>query len=225
MVHWIAYPGWHDKSTRAKVLAGLSRNFCAGFTDLNPPFGVFCSKILLWFSWWRHLMETFSALLTLCAGIHRAPGNSPHKGQWRGALVFSSICAWINGWVNNREAGDLRHHRAHYDVIIMLVGYKLASTSHGDSDGLDPACTKIRKPYNPLRPKYSWLMITIGTKTRSKQHTQYAYFSRLPIISTNFVHRIRLTICNCTFSFWFIYVFNIIFLTIQDLIFIFSSFG
>ena len=35
-------------------------------------------------------------------GIHRSPVNSPHKGQWRGALMFSLICAWINGWVNNR---------------------------------------------------------------------------------------------------------------------------
>ena len=42
-----------------------------------------------------------------------------HKGQWRGALVFSLICAWINGWVNNREAGNLNRHRAHYDVIVM----------------------------------------------------------------------------------------------------------
>ena len=53
-------------------------------------------------------------------GIHRSPVNSPHKGQWRGALVFSLICAWINGQVNNREVGDLRRHRAHYDVIVML---------------------------------------------------------------------------------------------------------
>ena len=35
----------------------------------------------------------------------------PHKGQWRGALMFSLICARINGWVNNREAGDLRRHQ------------------------------------------------------------------------------------------------------------------
>ena len=40
-------------------------------------------------------------------GIHRSPVNSPHKGQWREALMFSLICARINGWVNNREAGDL----------------------------------------------------------------------------------------------------------------------
>ena len=52
-------------------------------------------------------------------GIHRSPVNSPHKGQWRGALMFALIRVWINGWVNNREAGDLRRHRAHYDVIVM----------------------------------------------------------------------------------------------------------
>ena len=52
-------------------------------------------------------------------GIHRSPVNSPHKGQWRGALMFSLICAWINAWVNTREAGDLRCHRAHYDVTVM----------------------------------------------------------------------------------------------------------
>ena len=45
--------------------------------------------------------------------------NSPHKGQWLAALMFSFIWAWINGWINNREAGDLRHHCAHYDVTVM----------------------------------------------------------------------------------------------------------
>ena len=53
-------------------------------------------------------------------GIHRSPVNSPHEGQWRGALMFSLICVCINGWVNNREAGDLRRHRADYDVIVMI---------------------------------------------------------------------------------------------------------
>ena len=53
--------------------------------------------------------------------FHRLPVNSPHKGQWRGALVFSLICAWINGWVNNHEAGYLRRHRPHYDVIVMAT--------------------------------------------------------------------------------------------------------
>ena len=59
-------------------------------------------------TWWRHQMETFSALLALCAGNSPVPVNSPHKGQWRGALMFALICIWRNDWVNNREAGDLR---------------------------------------------------------------------------------------------------------------------
>ena len=71
------------------------------------------------FPWWRHQMETFSALLALCAGNSPVPVDSPHKGQWRGALMFSLIYAWINDWVNNREAGDLRRQRGHCDVIVM----------------------------------------------------------------------------------------------------------
>ena len=71
--------------------------------------------------WWRHQMETFSALLAILRGIHRSPVNSLHKGQWRGALMFSLICVWINGWSNNREAGDLRRYRAHYDVTVMNI--------------------------------------------------------------------------------------------------------
>ena len=63
--------------------------------------------------WWRHQMETLSALLAICAG------NSPHTKASDGALVFSLICAWINGWVNNGEASDLRRHHAHYDVPVM----------------------------------------------------------------------------------------------------------
>ena len=71
-------------------------------------------------SWWRRQMEIFSELLALCAGNSQWPVNSPHKGQWRRALMFSLICPWINGWVNNREAGDMRWHRVHYDVIVMI---------------------------------------------------------------------------------------------------------
>ena len=69
--------------------------------------------------WWRHQMETFSTLLAIYAGNSPVPVNSPHKGQWHGALMFSLICVWINSWVNNREAGDLRCYYAHYDVIVV----------------------------------------------------------------------------------------------------------
>ena len=65
-------------------------------------------------------------------GIHRSPVNSPQRGQWRGALMFSLISVWINGWVNSGEAGDLRRHRAHYDVIIMetKVSYRCLIDIH-----------------------------------------------------------------------------------------------
>ena len=36
--------------------------------------------------------------------------------------MFSLIYAWINDWVNSREAGDLRRQRGHYDVILMDMG-------------------------------------------------------------------------------------------------------
>ena len=54
-------------------------------------------------------------------GIHQSPVNSPHKGQWHGALMFSLISTWLNGQVNNWEAGDLRRHLPHYDVTVMNI--------------------------------------------------------------------------------------------------------
>ena len=84
------------------------------------PFVTLCS-----ISWPGHhddviKWKQFPRYWPFVRGIHRSPVNSPHKGQWRGALMLCLICAWINGWVNNRETGDLRRHRAHYDVIVMM---------------------------------------------------------------------------------------------------------
>ena len=79
----------------------------------------------------KHLLKSCQIMMTssngniFCVaghfvrGIHRSPVNNLHKGQWRGALMFSLICVWINGWVNNPEAGDLRHYRSHYDVTVI----------------------------------------------------------------------------------------------------------
>ena len=73
---------------------------------------------------WRHddviTWKLFPRYWPFVRGIHRSPVNSPHKGHWRGALMFSLLCAWINGWVYNVEAGKLRRHCAHYDVIVMV---------------------------------------------------------------------------------------------------------
>ena len=32
---------------------------------------------------------------------------------------FDVFCAWIKGWENNLEFGDLRHQSAHFDVTVM----------------------------------------------------------------------------------------------------------
>ena len=77
---------------------------------------------------WKH----FPRYWPFVRGIHRSPVNSPHKGQWRGALMFSLIWAWITGWVNNREAGDLSRHRGHYDVNVM-----------GSDNGLAPRRRRV----------------------------------------------------------------------------------
>ena len=67
---------------------------------------------------YHHCMMTSSN-----GNIFRVTGpfcvDSPHKGQWRWALIFSLIYAWINDWANNRETGDLRRYRGYYDVIVM----------------------------------------------------------------------------------------------------------
>ena len=64
---------------------------------------------------WKH----FPRYRPFVWGIHRSPVNSLHKGQWHGALMLSLIYVWINDWVNNHEADDLRCYRAHYDVSVM----------------------------------------------------------------------------------------------------------
>ena len=68
---------------------------------------------------WKH----FPRYWPFVRGIHRSPVNSPHKGQWRGALMFSLICAWINGWVNNRETGDwsLWRHSNAWKINLWLL--------------------------------------------------------------------------------------------------------
>ena len=74
-------------------------------------------------------METFSALLALCAGNSPVPVNSPHKGQWRGALMFSLICVLTNGWVNIGDAGDLRRYHAHFDITVMVCYSRSVSSA------------------------------------------------------------------------------------------------
>ena len=66
---------------------------------------------------WKHFLCNW----TFVWEIYRSSMNFPHKSQWRGALVFSLICAWTNCCLNNRYDGDLSRDCAHYDATIMYL--------------------------------------------------------------------------------------------------------
>ena len=117
--------------------------------------------------WWRHQMETFSALLAHCAGNSPVPVNSPHKGQWRGSLMFSLIYAWINDWVNNRWAGNLRRHRGHCDVIVMSL-YCMGVLDAGL--GSNPIPAKWRQFVSHRSETFSLCQCTIQIKWLPNQN-------------------------------------------------------
>ena len=84
------------------------------------------SKLLQYIAactWWRHQMEIFFALQVICAGNSPVTGEFPaQRPVTRSFDVFFDL-RLNEGWVNNREAGDLRRHRARYDVTILACYY------------------------------------------------------------------------------------------------------
>ena len=115
---------------------------CFQYPEICNELNIWISRFISEHPRWRHHangMETLFALQTLCEDvpsgfpsqnifrvtipflgrIHRSPMDSLHKGQWRRALMFPLMCAWTISWGNNRDAGDLRRHRAHFDVTII----------------------------------------------------------------------------------------------------------
>ena len=109
---------------------------------------------------WKH----FPRYWPVVRGIHRSPVNSPHKGQWRGASMFSLICTWKNRWVNNREAGDLRRYRAHYDVIVIkYVPNKIVRVPSANKADLQVVINTLRPRRNVhfcrrhFQKTFSWI--------------------------------------------------------------------
>ena len=104
------------------------------------------------FPWWRHQMETFSALLALYAGNSLVTGEFPTQRPVKRGFDISMICAWVNGSVNNREANDLRRYRACHGVTIMP--FILPSLYLSDADVL-PAKTLCWSFYSGLNVEHS----------------------------------------------------------------------
>ena len=63
--------------------------------------------------------------------------------------MFSWICVWINGWVNNRKAGVLRRYHSHYDVTVMFMNKRCL-------------VSKYRKSCVHCNVTWSWLSVFIG---------------------------------------------------------------
>ena len=126
---------------------------------------------------WKHFPRYWSFV----RGIHRPAVNSPHKGRWRGALMFSLICAWINRRVNNREAGDLRRHRSHYDVILMpLEKERLRTCIWKCYIFLDVFKAIIILVCNQF-PIFQYVIITEKFGTFSISHFRNDYFDNIPM--------------------------------------------
>ena len=106
-IYTLLFYAWHnwqfvyDAITRQKTHSTILYSVCHYADDVIK---------------WKH----FPRYWPFVRGINQSPVNSPQKGQWRRALMFSLICAWISDWTNNREAGDLRRHRVHYDVVVLI---------------------------------------------------------------------------------------------------------
>ena len=131
--YWVTHKGHRTNQTWRIMMNNTWRTRLLYFSDTFLPRN-FCWKGNL-----GHLIENkcgykcisshvdvikskhFPRYWPFVLGIHRSPVNSPHKGQWHGALMFSLIFVWINDWVNNREAGDLRRYHTHYDVTVMRL--------------------------------------------------------------------------------------------------------
>ena len=103
-------------------------------TDCWPVYPKKERKKLMLHTWWRHQMETSSALLALCAGNFTGHCWIPLIKASDTKLWFFFDLRLNKRWVNNREVGDLRRHRAHYDVTVMSQYYAWARITSDQQD-------------------------------------------------------------------------------------------
>ena len=118
------------KKMHLKMSYGEWRPVCLGLNVWNP----FVSTTNIWtgttrktmrvygpLTWWRHQMETFSALVAFSAGNSPVTGEFPAQRPLTRSFDVTLICTWTDSWANNADAGDWRRYRAHYDVIVMYT--------------------------------------------------------------------------------------------------------
>ena len=120
--------------------------------------------------WWRHQMETFSALLAICVGNSPVPGELPaQRPVTRSFDTLFYLPLNIYGWVNNRETGDLRSHRAHYDVTVMTMiisvsDVHLIKSFIASSMELSFSCNRNKLIATKIRSSYYSCDVVAGDK-------------------------------------------------------------
>ena len=117
MVHYFSEVNMNIRSSWFQM-CDYSRSRRAVFETPKTYYHTVSAKVTIIFAM---MTSSNGNIFRFVRKIHRSPVNSPHKGQWRGVLMFSLIWVSINGWVINRETGHLRRYHAHYDVNV--IGY------------------------------------------------------------------------------------------------------
>ena len=124
-------------------------------------------------------------------GNSSVTGEFPHKSQWRGALMYLWSAPWINSWVNNREAGDLRRNRVHYDVIVMTRAITRSHFSCLISD-ID-SCARDCLPHHILQLHYH--------STFDVLWLPYPQINFIPCwVNQRFIHNVLGFVITWTFS-------------------------
>ena len=120
-------------------------------------------------------METFTAL----------PEDSSHKGQWRGALMVSLICAWTSGWTNNRGTGELRRHRAHYHVTVLNIKTHSSNTYFHSAHTINALVIMwfiTQKPYPWIEPHMIITELVFTTQRPAASYSRNTYGSHDDVI-------------------------------------------
>ena len=169
------------------LCSGCSGNFETNRFIINNVY----NSPLQTIPWWRHQMKTFPRYWSFVRGIHRTPVNSSHQAQWHRALMFSLICAWINGWVNNGEAGDLRRHHAHYDGTVMHSHATLAKHLPKSSITMHWHVNVVSASGDPNSLNWRWQ--TLGRQQRRRVNQPRTSFSQCVRITLWFECHIKTT--------------------------------
>ena len=151
----------------------------------------------------RHLIMMTFMMTSSNGNIFRVTGHlcGEFTGpRWSPHTKASDAELWcflkINGWVNNRKAGDLRRNRAHYDVIVMLFtcaisGWALTLLSTLAESGLKSTVTKwstLSGPrFNKNMTSYQCRKSPCGDKT---------------VVRSSYLHNGISYTCKMTFLYW-----------------------